>query len=106
MLRYRFETNLKPYSIIRVLYFSIHRYENGTFWPNLRESHLDYVGAGKGLGYNINFPLNSIGMNDIDYLAIVFHILLPVAYEVLCGNRIFASAFFLFNKSSDFLVQS
>ncbi|KAK9723163.1 Histone deacetylase domain [Popillia japonica] len=77
----------------RVLYFSIHRYENGTFWPNLRESHLDYVGAGKGLGYNINFPLNSIGMNDIDYLAIVFHILLPVAYEYNPDIIIFSAGY-------------
>lgn len=70
----------------RVLYFSIHRYEHGTFWPNLRESHMDYIGSGKGLGYNINFALNAIGMNDIDYLAIVLHILLPVAYKVLYNS--------------------
>ncbi|VVD05726.1 unnamed protein product [Leptidea sinapis] len=33
-----------------VVYFSIHRYEHGTFWPNLRESNFDYVGAGRGAG--------------------------------------------------------
>lgn len=66
----------------RVLYFSIHRYEHGTFWPNLRESDFDYVGEGNGLGYNFNLPLNKTGMTNADYLAIWQQILLPVAAEV------------------------
>lgn len=67
----------------RVLYFSIHRYEHGTFWPNLRESDFDYVGAGAGLGYNFNVPLNAIGMTNGDYLAIWQQLLMPVALEVM-----------------------
>lgn len=66
----------------RVLYFSIHRYENGQFWPNLRESDWDYTGNGDGLGFNINVPLNATGMRDTDYLAIFHQILLPVVSEV------------------------
>lgn len=66
----------------RVLYFSIHRYEHGTFWPNLRQSDFDYIGEGKGKGFNFNVPLNAVGMTDADYLAIFQKILLPVAYEV------------------------
>lgn len=66
----------------RVLYFSIHRYENGSFWPNLRESDFDFIGDGKGKGFNFNVPLNKVGMTDADYLAIFQKILLPVAYEV------------------------
>ncbi|XP_055523218.1 histone deacetylase 6 isoform X2 [Wyeomyia smithii] len=65
----------------RVLYFSIHRYECGTFWPNLRESDFDCIGEGAGLGYNFNVPLNRIGMSNSDYLAIWQQILLPVAME-------------------------
>ncbi|KAJ8923637.1 hypothetical protein NQ315_010217 [Exocentrus adspersus] len=64
-----------------VLYFSIHRYEHGEFWPNLRESDLDYIGSGRGKGYNVNVPLNKTGLGDSDYLAIVFNLLLPLAYE-------------------------
>ncbi|XP_018566749.1 histone deacetylase 6 isoform X1 [Anoplophora glabripennis] len=64
-----------------VLYFSIHRYEHGEFWPNLRESDSDYIGTGRGKGYNVNVPLNKTGLGDSDYLAIVFNILLPLAYE-------------------------
>lgn len=71
------------YNDPRVLYFSIHRYEHGTFWPNLRESDFDCIGEGKGLGYNFNLPLNKTGMTNADYLAIWQQILLPVAAEVM-----------------------
>ncbi|XP_072402950.1 histone deacetylase 6 isoform X1 [Diabrotica undecimpunctata] len=64
-----------------VLYFSIHRYEQGTFWPNLRESDFDFIGEGVGTGHNINIPLNATGLNDSDYLAIILNVLLPVAYQ-------------------------
>jgi histone deacetylase 6 len=67
--------------IFSVLYFSIHRYEHGTFWPNLLESNFNYIGKGDGLGYNVNVPLNTTGLTDDDYLAIVFSILLPLGYE-------------------------
>ncbi|XP_066247062.1 histone deacetylase 6 isoform X1 [Euwallacea similis] len=69
------------YQTDEVLYISIHRYENGTFWPNLREGNFDHIGHGKGKGYNINIPLNETGLNDTDYIAIVINIILPVAYE-------------------------
>ncbi|XP_031335865.1 histone deacetylase 6 isoform X2 [Photinus pyralis] len=69
------------YNSNNVLYFSIHRYEHGAFWPNLRESNFDYIGEGAGKGYNINFPLNAHGLDDSSYMAIVLQILLPVAYE-------------------------
>ncbi|XP_030631400.1 polyamine deacetylase HDAC10 [Chanos chanos] len=64
-----------------VLYFSWHRYEHQSFWPNLRESDYDTVGKGKGAGFNINLPWNKVGMNNSDYLSAFFHVLLPVAYE-------------------------
>ncbi|XP_044765634.1 histone deacetylase 6 isoform X2 [Coccinella septempunctata] len=64
-----------------VLYFSMHRYENGLFWPNLREGNFDYIGKDGGKGYNVNVPINKIGARDTDYLAIIFNLLLPIAYE-------------------------
>ncbi|KAG7171304.1 histone deacetylase 6-like [Homarus americanus] len=69
------------YSDPRVLYFSIHRYQQGSFWPHLRESNYNYVGEGTGQGFNFNVPLNKIGMRNEDYLAIFHQVLLPVAYE-------------------------
>nr|7KUV_A Chain A, Polyamine deacetylase HDAC10 [Danio rerio] len=64
-----------------VLYFSWHRYEHQSFWPNLPESDYSSVGKGKGSGFNINLPWNKVGMTNSDYLAAFFHVLLPVAYE-------------------------
>lgn len=77
----------------RVLYFSIHRYEHGNFWPNLRESNYDYIGEDKGAGFNINFPLNTTGLQDSDYLHVVQHILLPVAYEYQPDLIIFSAGY-------------
>lgn len=66
----------------RVLYFSTHRYEFGSFWPNLRESDFDCIGEKDGCGYNFNIPLNKTGMTNADFLAIWQQILIPVAAEV------------------------
>ncbi|KAG5326611.1 HDAC6 deacetylase, partial [Pseudoatta argentina] len=65
-----------------VVYFSIHRYEHGEFWPNLRESDFHYIGEELGEGYNFNVPLNKTGMTNADYIAIFQQVLLPMAYEV------------------------
>ncbi|CAG4954053.1 unnamed protein product [Colias eurytheme] len=65
----------------RVVYFSVHRYEHGAFWPNLKQSNFDYIGSGKGEGFNFNVPLNKTGMKDADYLAIWDQLLLPMAFE-------------------------
>uniref|UniRef100_A0A0P6E2S0 Putative Histone deacetylase n=1 Tax=Daphnia magna TaxID=35525 RepID=A0A0P6E2S0_9CRUS len=65
----------------RVLYFSVHRYEHGAFWPNLRESDFHYIGSGAGKGFNVNVPLNKTKMGNADYLAIWHQLLLPLAYE-------------------------
>lgn len=81
---------------LSVLYFSIHRYEHGLFWPNLRESESDHIGEGKGNGYNINIPLNVTGLTDADYMAIVLNILLPVAYEVMHD---YIKKYFLLNRN-------
>uniref|UniRef100_A0A8C9H6H3 Protein deacetylase HDAC6 n=1 Tax=Piliocolobus tephrosceles TaxID=591936 RepID=A0A8C9H6H3_9PRIM len=41
-----------------VLYFSIHRYEQGRFWPHLKASNWSTTGFGQGQGYTINVPWN------------------------------------------------
>lgn len=70
------------YSDPRVLYFSVHRYEHGAFWPGLRQADWSYTGEGAGAGYNFNVPLNTTGATDADYVAIWHQLLLPVALEV------------------------
>ncbi|KAG7280860.1 hypothetical protein CRUP_010842 [Coryphaenoides rupestris] len=64
-----------------VVYFSVHRYEQGEFWPHLQESDSSAAGSGPGLGYNINLPWNKTGMSDADYIAAFQQLLLPVAYQ-------------------------
>ncbi|VEL11865.1 unnamed protein product [Protopolystoma xenopodis] len=61
----------------RVLFISIHRFETGKFWPNLRESDYDFTGTGAAAGFNT-------GMTDSDYLAIFHNLILPISYEVNC----------------------
>ncbi|CAH8530062.1 unnamed protein product [Schistosoma margrebowiei] len=65
----------------KVLFISIHRYDNGEFWPNLRESNYDFIGTGRGRGFNVNIPLNDKDIGDSDYLTIFHRIVLPLAYE-------------------------
>lgn len=43
-----------------VLYFSVHRYEEGSFWPHLPEGDSSAVGSGPGEGYSINVPWNKV----------------------------------------------
>lgn len=74
-------TQYQFYNDPRVIYFSIHIYEHGAYWPELRESNFDYIGEGRGKGFNINVPLNEKGVENGDYLAIFNNILLPIAYE-------------------------
>ncbi|XP_064430091.1 histone deacetylase 6 isoform X2 [Mirounga angustirostris] len=64
-----------------VLYFSIHRYEQGRFWPHLKASNWSTIGFGRGQGYTMNVPWNQVGMRDADYIAAFLYLLLPVALE-------------------------
>jgi histone deacetylase 6 len=44
----------------RVLYLSIHRYDNGSFFPGSKDANYNVVGTGKGEGYNVNIPWNKV----------------------------------------------
>ncbi|KAI6196842.1 Hist-deacetyl domain-containing protein [Aphelenchoides besseyi] len=60
----------------RIRLISIHRYENGKFWPQLEES------ATKNKYENtLNVTLNELGYGDFDYAAIYNSIILPVIAE-------------------------
>lgn len=49
-------------SVPSVLYFSIHRYEQGRFWPHLKASNWSTTGFGQGQGYTINVPWNQVSV--------------------------------------------
>ncbi|XP_025069468.1 histone deacetylase 6 isoform X3 [Alligator sinensis] len=69
------------YNTPSVLYFSVHRYDNGAFWPHLPDSDSSAVGRGQGCGFTINLPWNQPGMTDADYISAFLQLLLPVAFE-------------------------
>ncbi|KAL4360830.1 hypothetical protein GQ457_04G015860 [Hibiscus cannabinus] len=65
----------------RVLFFSVHRHEFGSFYPANDDGFYTMVGEGPGAGYNINVPWENGRCGDADYLAVWDHILVPVAKE-------------------------
>jgi hypothetical protein len=65
----------------RILYISIHRYDNGFFFPGSTDANYDVVGSGLGKGYTVNIPWNTSKMGDTEYLAAFTNIVLPIGYE-------------------------
>ncbi|KAJ0981970.1 hypothetical protein J5N97_010225 [Dioscorea zingiberensis] len=63
----------------RVLFFSVHRYDSGTFYPAGDDGAYFMIGEGPGAGYNINVPWEHGQCGDADYNAIWDHVLLPIA---------------------------
>lgn len=66
----------------RVLYLSIHRHDDGNFFPGTGGP--TECGAGEGLGYNVNVAWSG-GLNppmgDAEYLAAFRTIVMPIAKE-------------------------
>lgn len=51
-----------------VLYISIHRYDNGTFFPKGKDGNFNAVGTGAGIGFNVNIPWNKVSNLCLRYL--------------------------------------
>ena len=68
--------------VFRVLYFSLHRYDEGDFFPGKDDANYDYIGSGNGTGYNVNVAWNWDSMGDTEYMMAFHHLLLPIATEV------------------------
>lgn len=64
-----------------VLYISLHRYEDKTFYPSSRKGAADYTGHGKGKGTTVNIPWPCSGMTDADYLYAFREIVIPISME-------------------------
>lgn len=69
------------YNDPRVLFFSVHRHEFGSFYPATDDGSYFMIGEGPGSGYNINVPWENGRCGDADYLAAWDHILIPVVKE-------------------------
>ncbi|XP_043726209.1 histone deacetylase 5 isoform X1 [Telopea speciosissima] len=63
----------------RVLFFSVHRFDFGTFYPAGDDGTYTMVGEGSGAGFNINVPWEHGRCGDADYFAVWDHVLIPVA---------------------------
>ena len=80
-----------------MLYFSLHRYDNGQFFPNRVEADYTHVGGASAEGYNINVAWNRSTMGDAEYIAAFHHLLLPIAYEV--SNLLYEVSNLLYMRS-------
>lgn len=44
----------------KVLYISLHRFDNGEFFPRSNDADYTEVGHGRGEGFNVNIPWNKV----------------------------------------------
>ncbi|KAF9580159.1 Histone deacetylase hda1 [Lunasporangiospora selenospora] len=65
-----------------VVYCSIHRFDNGTFYPGdpIAGAH-SFVGEGPGRGRNINIPWPGPGMGDSEYIYTFHKVIMPIIFE-------------------------
>ncbi|CAO1639065.1 unnamed protein product [Sympodiomycopsis kandeliae] len=64
-----------------ILYISLHRYDNGNFYPGTTYGRSASLGTGTGLGYSINIPWPMGGMGDGEYLYAFHQVVMPIAAE-------------------------
>ncbi|KAL7446807.1 hypothetical protein ACHAXM_011459 [Skeletonema potamos] len=64
-----------------VLYFSVHRFDNGNFFPFSKDAGPKSVGSGDGEGRNVNVGWNDKKMGDDEYLVVFEKLLMPIATE-------------------------
>ncbi|KAJ3085132.1 hypothetical protein HK102_000288, partial [Quaeritorhiza haematococci] len=64
-----------------VIYFSIHRFDNGAFYPHSQAANYTYVGKGDAEGRNINIPWPCKGMGDSEYIHVFQKVLMPIAQQ-------------------------
>ncbi|KIM40068.1 hypothetical protein M413DRAFT_446225 [Hebeloma cylindrosporum] len=64
-----------------ILYVSLHRYEQGTFYPCGPYGSMISCGEGPGLGYSVNVPWPEKGMGDAEYIYAFQKVIMPIAME-------------------------
>ncbi|KJE94768.1 hypothetical protein, variant [Capsaspora owczarzaki ATCC 30864] len=63
-----------------VLYLSLHRHDDGNFYPYTGDA--DECGAGEGVGKNVNIPWRGNGaMGNNEYLAAFYYVVMPIARQ-------------------------
>ncbi|ODV70290.1 hypothetical protein HYPBUDRAFT_103529 [Hyphopichia burtonii NRRL Y-1933] len=69
------------YNDPRVLYISLHRYENGKFYPGTKYGCHTNSGEGPGEGFSVNIPWRNSGMTDSDYIYAFRKVVIPIICE-------------------------
>ncbi|WEJ95972.1 Histone deacetylase hda1 [Yamadazyma tenuis] len=69
------------YNDPRVLYISLHRYENGRFYPGTKAGSHKMCGEEEGEGFNMNIPWRAPGTGDGDYVYAFNKLVIPVISE-------------------------
>ncbi|GBG24545.1 Histone deacetylase 6 [Hondaea fermentalgiana] len=65
----------------RVMYFSVHRFDFGRYYPSLESAGPMSVGCGLAAGTNVNVAWNGHGIGDAEYLMAWENVLMPIARE-------------------------
>ncbi|OQV20372.1 Histone deacetylase 4 [Hypsibius exemplaris] len=82
------------YTDPNVLYISLHRHDNGNFFPGTGGP--EEVGADAGIGFNVNVAFSgglTPPMGDVEYLAAFRTVIMPIAEE-FCPDLVMVSAGF------------
>ncbi|XP_010228342.1 histone deacetylase 15 isoform X2 [Brachypodium distachyon] len=74
-----------------VLYISLHRHEDGNFYPGTGAAH--EVGVLDGQGFSVNIPWSCGGVGDDDYIFAFQHVVLPIAAEFAPDITIVSAGF-------------
>ncbi|KAM9710467.1 histone deacetylase 4 isoform 2-T2 [Menidia menidia] len=78
----------------KVLYLSLHRYDDGNFFPG--SGAPDEVGSGPGVGFNVNMAFTGglePPMGDAEYLAAFRTVVMPIANEFAPDMVLVSSGF-------------
>ncbi|NP_001105095.1 histone deacetylase [Zea mays] len=74
-----------------VLYISLHRHEDGNFYPGTGAAH--EVGVLDGQGFSVNIPWSRGGVGDDDYIFAFQTVVLPIASEFAADITIISAGF-------------
>uniref|UniRef100_A0A0E0Q4F1 histone deacetylase n=1 Tax=Oryza rufipogon TaxID=4529 RepID=A0A0E0Q4F1_ORYRU len=74
-----------------VLYISLHRHEDGSFYPGTGAAN--EVGVMDGQGFSVNIPWSRGGVGDNDYIFAFKHVVLPIAAEFAPDITIISAGF-------------
>ncbi|KAK5665499.1 Histone deacetylase hda1 [Batrachochytrium dendrobatidis] len=74
-------TQAEFYDDPNVLFISIHRFEDGRFYPNYRVAGPEWIGGKQARGRNINVAWPCAGLGDADYMQVFRDLIMPIGQE-------------------------